>query len=1042
MAEKKIITVEINGEPALNSLAALQQKAGQIKKALQNLNPETDMDKIEAIRKEYEAVEKQIENVKQITGLTTTEMKKIEAAANSFDVVNKKVQELRKQLNALSPESEEFKQKMLELKEAESQLEGIKKQLNGIEQATQETTKQTSKFSDTLSQLTKATFWLYIAQLIYEWGKAFLGVAVDVKNLRAEIGLLTDTTGKELDNLAIRTQAISKTFGVETKDLTIAANNYAKQMGISFKEAFDLMEKGFVNGANANGEFLDKLKEYPIQFKEAEISQETFIKAATMEVKNGIYSDKFLDSIKEVGLSLREMTKAQQDALTNAFGGDFTQKLLTDINTGTITTEQAFKRIMTESDKTGLSVQQMQTLTADVFKGAGEDVGGAAKVWEVYKDVVASSLEPQNEYAKKQREILESEKEVAAAQNEFAKVLEQNTGGYQLLVNKGLVIATKAFTMLFEKVSSGAEIFFNFIDDLGDLGKEMGLISDETDLATTAINALSFVIDILLMPLRAIIVVANTFVKAWTFITTAVNAFIATSPRLQAFFDTIGEYLTSIGEGLSTVAESFGKAFAMIGLLPEKKTIEVETKTTTNGKTPEQIKAEEEEKARLQKEAAERQKLLTEENKKAAEQALKDAQKLAEQKLKDAQKAYEIEQKLRLDSITDATEKAKEEARIQAEKQDLEIQQLQISEEKKAALRLQVSKNLNTQIAKIETDSAKVLEEKIKELEEKLQQATAEYNKTTQDLANKNALGQAQGNVTAAEMSNDPQKIFEAKMALLAQQQAIELQNLELTEGEKFAIEQKYAQQKMDLAQMTAEAKQALIDKEINAVETGVTAFGEAMGKQTEIGRAALQTAKALNAAQVTMSSIVEVQKIWENANANPLNAIIPGWGFIYATAATAAAIGRSMKAIADINSTKYADGGLLKGPSHDFGGVKINVGGRRMVEAEGGEMIVNKRATANNLQAAWALNKFGANTKFDLVPRFAEGGLLPNTTPRMPMSAIQNQNFDNSPMNNIMQEGFMLIANKLDQYDGKPVYVLYTDIESAGSKIAQVRTD
>lgn len=973
MAERKIITVEINGEPAANTLNSLNQRASQLRKALSNLDPNLEPEKVAELNKEYAKVTQQIENVKQATGLARQE---------------------------------------------------------------------TSKFSDTLSQLTKATFWLYIAQLIYEWGKAFLGVAVDVKNLRAEIGLLTDTTGKELDNLAIRTQALSKTFGVETKDLTIAANNFAKQMGISYNEAFNLIEKGFVNGANASGRFLSDIEEFPIQFKEAGLSAEDFIKAATTQVKGGVFDNKFLDSIKEIGLSLREMTKAQQDALTNAFGGDFTQKILTDINSGTITTEQAFQRIMTEADKTGLSVQQMQVLTADVFKGAGEDVGGAAKVWEVYKDLVASSLEPQNEYAKKQRQILESEKEIAAAQNEFAKVLEQNTGGYQLLVNKGLVVATKAFTILFEKVSSVAEIVFNFIDDLGDLGKEMGLISDETDLATTALNALSFVIDVLLLPVRAIVSLLSGLAKAFTFVTQAVSNYIATSPNLTAFFDKLGEYLTKIGNSLAEVGEGFRQLGLMLGLIPDKKTVEIETKTTTNGKTPEQLKAEEEEKARLQKEAAERQKLLTEENKKAAEQALKDAQKLAEQKLKDAQKAYEIEQKLRLDSITDATEKAKEEARIQAEKQDLEIQQLQISEEKKAELRLQVKKNLSTQLAKIETDAAKVFDDKIKELEEKLKQATAEYNKTTQDLANKDALGQAQGNVTAAEMSNDPQKIFEAKMALLAQQQAIELQNLELTEGEKFAIEQKYAQQKMDLAKMTAEAKQALIDKEINAVESGVTAFGEAVGKQTEIGRAALTTAKALNAAQVTMSSIVEVQKIWENANANPLNAIIPGWGVIYATAATAAAIGRSMKAIADINSTKYADGGLLTGPSHDFGGVKINVGGGRMVEAEGGEMIVNKRATANNLQAAWTLNKFGANTKFDLVPRFAEGGLLPNTTPRMPMSAIQNQNFDNSPMNNIMQEGFMLIANKLDQYDGKPVYVLYTDIESAGSKIAQVRTD
>jgi hypothetical protein len=973
MAEKKIITVEIDGNPAANTLNSLNQRATQLKKALSNLDPNLEPEKVAELSKEYEKVTQQIESVKQATGLARQE---------------------------------------------------------------------TSKFQETLTNLTKATFWLYIAQLIYEWGKAFLTVAVDVKNLRAEIGNLTNATGNELDKLTTRTQALAKTFGADAKDIALSANNFAKQMGISYNEAFDLIEKGFVNGANASGEFLDKLKIYPVQFKEAGISQETFIKAATMEVKEGVYSDKFLDTIKEVGLSLREMTKAQQDALTNAFGGQFTQKLLTDINNGTVTTEQAYQRIMQQADKTGLSVQQMQVLTADVFKGAGEDVGGAAKIWEIYKDVVASSLEPQNEYAKKQREILASENEVAAAQNEFAKVLEKNTGGLQKLTNKGIVIATKGFTMLFEKVFSIGELVFDFIDNLGELGKEMGLISDETDLATTALNALSFVLDILLMPLRAIISTVNLLVKGAKLVATSFNEFVATSPRLQAFFDTIGEYLGKIRSVLSEVGEGFRQLGVMLGVIPDKKTIEIETKETTNGKTAEQLKAEKEEKERLQREAAERQKLLTEENKKAAEAELKEAQKLAEQKLKDAQKAYDIEQKLRLDSLTNATEKAKAEARIQAEKQDLEIQQLQISEEKKAQLRLQLAQNLAAQITKIETDAAKTLDDKIKELEEKLALATAEYNKTTQDVNNRNVLGTAQGNVTAAEMTNDPQKIFEAKMNLLAEQQAVELQNLELTEGEKFAIEQKYAQQRLDLEKSTAEAKRALLAAQMQDVENGVTAFGEAIGKQTEIGRAAIQTAKALNAAQVTMSSIVEIQEIWKNAQTNPLNAIIPGWGTIYAAAATAAAVGRSMKAIADINSVKYADGGLLQGASHAAGGIPINVGGKGFVEAEGGEMIVNKRATENNMQAAFMLNKYGANTKFDLVPKFATGGMLPDTTPRMPGNSIMNSNDTNSQMSNVMETGFMLLADKLDQYEAKQVFVNYTDIESAGGKVAAVRTD
>ena len=44
----------------------------------------------------------------------------------------------------------------------------------------------------------------------------------------------------------------------------------------------------------------------------------------------------------------------------------------------------------------------------------------------------------------------------------------------------------------------------------------------------------------------------------------------------------------------------------------------------------------------------------------------------------------------------------------------------------------------------------------------------------------------------------------------------------------------------------------------------------------------------------------------------------------------------------------EFEKGGLLRGPSHSQGGIKAVVGGGRMVELEGGEYIINKRATSN----------------------------------------------------------------------------------------------
>lgn len=78
------------------------------------------------------------------------------------------------------------------------------------------------------------------------------------------------------------------------------------------------------------------------------------------------------------------------------------------------------------------------------------------------------------------------------------------------------------------------------------------------------------------------------------------------------------------------------------------------------------------------------------------------------------------------------------------------------------------------------------------------------------------------------------------------------------------------------------------------------------------------------------------------------------------------------------------AGGGEVQGPSHEEGGVK-GTGKFNNIEVEGGEFVVNKKATFKNLDIIKKLNDEGATKKFSLVPAvqreniMAQGGLLPN---------------------------------------------------------------
>lgn len=73
----------------------------------------------------------------------------------------------------------------------------------------------------------------------------------------------------------------------------------------------------------------------------------------------------------------------------------------------------------------------------------------------------------------------------------------------------------------------------------------------------------------------------------------------------------------------------------------------------------------------------------------------------------------------------------------------------------------------------------------------------------------------------------------------------------------------------------------------------------------------------------------------------------------------------------------KFAEGGVVNGPSHDQGGVPFTVQGRGGYEMEGGEYIVNKRATAMHRDLLERINKSGRLNPTVGRMKFAEGGLV-----------------------------------------------------------------
>jgi phage-related minor tail protein len=258
-----------------------------------------------------------------------------------------------KELAELSKQSDVFKQA---LEKAKVEADGLKKSLinwsQGV-QAIDAITNTVSTVSSALSQFSDRMRGLQSANIM--------------------ITQLTGKTGDEMLKLRNNVQAVAEHFGADFNEVLQSANNLSKAFGISIDDAMKLVQDGFVSGANANGEFLDTLKEYPRYFKEAGLSAEDFVAITTNAAQQGIFSDKGVDVIKEGNLRIREMTTATADALNNI--GISAEQVQADLQAGSITTFDVMQMVAAKLNELPASSAAVGTAIADIFGGPGEDAG-------------------------------------------------------------------------------------------------------------------------------------------------------------------------------------------------------------------------------------------------------------------------------------------------------------------------------------------------------------------------------------------------------------------------------------------------------------------------------------------------------------------------------------------------------------------------------------------------------------------------------------------------------------------------------------------
>ena len=205
----------------------------------------------------------------------------------------------------------------------------------------------------------------------------------------------------------------------------------------------------------------------------------------------------------------------------------------------------------------------------------------------------------------------------------------------------------------------------------------------------------------------------------------------------------------------------------------------------------------------------------------------------------------------------------------------------------------------------------------------------------------------------------------------------------------------KQAKEELDLKKKTEESKLALTQSVLGQIK-GMT------GEHTALSKAAA-------IAEATINTYLGVSK-----------AISQGMPMGAVTAAITLAAGMAnVQKIVSTEADKYEAGGLIVGKSHASGGVPFTVAGRGGFEAEGGEYIINKRATAMYFPVLEAINKSAGYGSYNPV-YMAAGGVIKQPTPIQ--TEIKELKIDFDKMMNAIKEGAMqgtLQGAQVGAYEG-----------------------
>ena len=985
---------------------------------------------------------------------TTTEQRKIQIIADgskasaSIKEMRAAVSLLNNELNKLPKNSQEFIDKSKQYKTA-------RQNLNAVQQEAKNVNTAFTRLKTAATNLGLVFGVALIASKIYDFFSRSSGEAKKFEKALSQLSSITGAKGKDLAYYANEAERIGATTTLSASQAVDAfklIGSAAPEL-LKVKEELVGVTESAVTLAEAAGITLPQaatalttvLNQFDLDATEAKrvidvLAQGSVIGSGDINYLNDAIR-RFGPAAKVMNVSLEESAVAMEvmakASINSEQAGTSFRNILIKLSQG--------------ADEFNPQIVGLRTALENLKKKGYDDAGEAAKFFgsenQIQALAILNQLPLYDEFAEKISKSGVAMEQAAINTDNYEgdlKSLNSATESLQISIGKGLNSALRPLVQLFTQLIIGLKEAPAFIKENKDLFAALGVAILTLNAGTIAATA-STIYHTAVEKGRAIAVRASAvatrlldaamtanpvglMIKAVALLATGFVVLYNRSETVRAAVAGLGEAAVQVFKNLRDSVMQYlgGVGNLLVGIFTlDTEKIKQGLTGAFNGIKDTYLGAgrgvaEAYEKGRREKmeaEAAETLAQQAEQNQAEKQQLGAHTEALLEEEQDKQDRIREIneENQRKLEE-----ERAKQrEAELAAERaiQDLRVAMIEDDSERElAALQLAHERKLETlsgnamQIEEqkrlleqqFEEERAEILLEKEEAQREKEEMQLEEYltRLDEEEALKAERIEQQFLQALTTEQQRDQQMLnlqaatLEQRLAILEQSGQGQTTKAEQIKTDLLRIEKEKVDRQIEDEMRLKEAKQAIQEAGYSAAldifELGI-ALSE--NERKEKGKNA-QFFKSFSVGKILVDSAQEIAAIWKNANSNPLNALIPGFGVGLAVAQTALALNRTRQGIQAVNSQGFAGGG--------FTGRGLSVDGLGKMRDQTGHAIAGVVHADEWVAPKWMVEspKY-ANVigwmESERTRRFAEGGFTGAMPATAAAAASAGQNAGNA---------------------------------------------